>query len=132
MSEELTLFEVRNCEGLKYLTWSMFDSSDDIGSGYKFMEREPVLILDKVVDITKSTLNIELGYVTPMLASQLFLASNNSHRVGKAIKIRIVGGKKRMRIVKNLIKLGVVRIKISREFVYFDTDDLKQEELSIV
>ena len=36
-------------EGLDYLQWSLFDSPDEKGSGYKFMEREPVYILDRIV-----------------------------------------------------------------------------------
>lgn len=43
-------------EGLDYLQWSMFDSPDEIGSGYKFMERQPVYILDKIVKRLEETL----------------------------------------------------------------------------
>ena len=38
----------RDTEGLTHLRWSMFDSPDSEGSGYLFMEREPVYILDVV------------------------------------------------------------------------------------
>ena len=34
-------------DGLRVLRWSMFDSPDSPGSGYKFMEREPVIALDR-------------------------------------------------------------------------------------
>ena len=40
-------------EGLDYLQWSLFDSPDEKGSGYKFMERQPVYILDRIVKRTR-------------------------------------------------------------------------------
>ena len=122
----MTKEELQNCEGLTYLTWDMFDSPDSEGSGFRFMEREPVLILDAVVNKTKATMNVELGYVSKPYADKLGLVSKDSHRVGKAIRIRCVGHKKRMTIIKGLIEFGVERIAVNRETVYFDTDDLKE------
>jgi hypothetical protein len=127
MERELSLEEMRNCEGLLFLTWDMFDSPDSKGSGYKFMEREPVLILDEVVRKTRMILTIEMGYVTKTYGDNQRLVSIDSHRVGKAIRIRIVGHSKRMKLVKALILEGVTRIALGRETVYFDTDDLKPD-----
>ena len=56
--------QINNCEGLTFLTWDMFDSPDLPNSGYKFMEREPVLLLDRIVKRTRITLNIILGYTS--------------------------------------------------------------------
>ena len=117
--------EQQNCEGLTYLTWDMFDSPDTPGSGYRFMEREPVLILDEITKKTRRIFNIERAYCSKAYADKIGLVSNNSHRVGKAIQIRIVGTKKRMELISYLCQLGVKRIAVSRESVYFDTDDLK-------
>jgi hypothetical protein len=126
---ELSEFDKYDCEGLTYLRWSMFDSPDSLGSGKKFMEREPVLILDRVVAKTRMILNITLGYATPSYADKMRLISTDSHRVGKAVRIRVVGHKKRMKLVKALIEEGVTRIAIDREQVYYDTDDLKESAL---
>lgn len=125
MKKELTPDELSDCEGLLFLRWSLFDSPDSKGSGKKFMEREPVLILDEVIRKTRMNLKIEMGYVTKTYGDYCRLVSIDSHRVGKAIRIRIVGHRKRMKLVKALIEEGVVRIAIGREVVYFDTDDLK-------
>jgi hypothetical protein len=38
----------------------MFDSPNEEGSGYRFMEREPVLILDEITNATKYILKVEL------------------------------------------------------------------------
>lgn len=123
----MTKEELQNCEGLTYLTWDMFDSPDSKGSGFRFMEREPVLILDAIVRKTQAVMNVELGYVSKPLADKMGLVSMDSHRVGKAVRLRCVGHKKRMVIIKGLIEFGVQRIAVNRETVYFDTDDLKDK-----
>jgi len=122
---------VDNCEGLTYLTWDMFDSPDLPNSGYKFMEREPVIILDNIVKKYRISLNIILGYTSKPYADKLKLIRANSHRVGKAVKIRCVGTKKRLTLVKGLVKQGVNRIGVGNEYVYFDTDDLKERAFYI-
>ena len=122
---------IDNCEGLKYLTWDMFDSPDLLNSGYKFMEREPVLILDNLVSKYRITVKVILGYVSKPYADKLRLVRSNSHRVGKAIKIRCVGAKKRLTLVRGLVQQGVHRIGVSDEYVYFDTDDLKERAFYI-
>ena len=123
--------QINNCEGLTFLTWDMFDSPDLPNSGYKFMEREPVLLLDRIVKRTRITLNIILGYTSKPYSDKLKLVRSNSHRVGKAVKIRCVGTKKRITLVRELVKEGVNRIGLSNEYVYFDTDDLKERAFYI-
>ena len=130
-TKELSLEERRNREGLNYLTWDLFDSPGEPGSGYNFMEREPVLILDQIVHRTKRNLNIELGYVSKIYADKNSFPTKDSHRVGKAIRLRIVGPRKRMAIIKELILFGVERIAVDRETVYFDTDDLKPPQFAL-
>ena len=130
-TSKLTLEERKNIEGLGYISWDMFDSPGEPGSGYNFMEREPVLILDQVVRKTKRLLNVELGYVSKTYADKNNFPTKDSHRVGKAIRLRIVSPKKRMSIIKELILLGVERIAVNRETVYFDTDDLKPPQFAL-
>lgn len=127
----VTKEEQQNREGLMYLTWDMFDSPGDPGSGYRFMEREPVLILDEVVRKTKRFVNVELGYVSKLYADKNNFTTKDSHRVGKAIRLRILNPKKRFEIVKYLIMLDVKRIAVNMQTVYFDTDDLKPPSLMI-
>ena len=38
-----------NTEGLSHLYWELFDSADAVGSAFRYMEREPVLILDDII-----------------------------------------------------------------------------------
>ncbi len=116
-------------EGLDYLQWSLFDSPDEIGSGYKFMERQPVYILDKIVKKTRRNFDVLLGYTSLSYANKLSLATNNSHRIGRAIKLRVLNPKKRMDLIRLLILEGVSRIAVSNDVVYYDTDDLKERGL---
>jgi len=95
------------------------------------MEREPVIILDEVVKRTRRFLNIERGYLSKAVADRMNLASNNPHRVGRAIQIRVVGQKKRMDIIKHLCLLGVTRIAVGKDILYFDTDGLKNDAFMI-
>jgi hypothetical protein len=122
---------IDNCEGLTYLTWDMFDSPDLPNSGYKFMEREPVIILDNIVKKCRISLNIILAYTSKPYADKIKLIRSNSHRVGKAVKIRCVGTKKRLTLVRGLVQQGVHRIGVSDDYVYFDTDDLKERAFYI-
>ena len=109
----------------------MFDSPDLPNSGYKYMEREPVIILDNIVRRTRITIKVIMGFTSKTYADKLKLVRSNSHRVGKAVKIRCVGTKKRITLVRQLIKEGVNRIGVSDEYVYFDTDDLKERAFYI-
>lgn len=130
-TSNLTLEERQNREGLMYLTWDMFDSPGDPGSGYRFMEREPVLILDQIVGKTTRFMNVELGYVSKAYADKNNFPTKDSHRVGKAIRLRILNPKKRFEIVKHLIMLDVKRIAVNLQTVYFDTDELKPNSFMI-
>lgn len=112
-------------EGLKVLRWSMFDSPDVKGSGYMFMEREPVVALDRAAHYHRYIPNVLLGYTSKTVADKMGLVSNDSHRIGRAIRIRCVGPKKRLKLIRSLMEQGVQRFAIDRDQIYFDTDDLK-------
>ncbi len=121
----MTKEEELDCEGLRVLRWSMFDSPDKKGSGYMFMEREPVVALDRAAHYHKYIPNVILGYTSKPVADKLGLVSDNAHRVGKAVRIRCVGSKKRLKLIRSLMEQGVQRFAVDRETVYFDTEDLK-------
>jgi hypothetical protein len=112
-------------EGLRVLKWSMFDSPDTAGSGYRFMEREPVVALDRAAHRYEYRPNVILGYTSKTVADKMGLVSTDSHRIGKAIRIRCVGPKKRLMLIRSLMEQGIQRFAIDRETVYFDTDELK-------
>jgi hypothetical protein len=112
-------------EGLNVLRWSMFDSPDSEGSGYRFMERGPVVALDRAASRHRYIPNITLGYTSKYVADNMGLVSDNPHRIGRGVRIRCVGAKKRLKIIRSLMEQGVQRFAIGKDVVYFDTDDLK-------
>lgn len=115
----------QNTEGLKYLKWSDFDCPLEEGSGYRFMERLPVLILDQYITKTRYNINVLEAYMSPMYADK-HKPSRSSHRVGMAIRVGITAPDKRMKFIAFLIHQGVRRIGFDDESVYYDTDDLKR------
>ena len=118
-------------EGLRVLRWSMFDSPDSPGSGYKFMEREPVVALDRAAHRYEYRPDVILGYTSAFIAKKMRLATTDSHRVGHAVRIRCVGAKKRLKLIRTLMEQGVTRFAVTRDMVYFDTDPLKAPEFHI-
>ena len=79
-----------NTTGLQHLYWELFDSPDANGSGFKYMERDPVLILD---DIIKEHYiyrpKVLLGYASKPIADSLGLPAISPYRVGKGIMLRV-------------------------------------------
>ena len=126
-----TYTEEMDCEGLSILKWSMFDSPDKLGSGKYFMESEPVFILDEVLRKERINAFVMEGYVSKIYGDKIAIAENNSHRVGKAIKVRCINKIKRFKIIKGLIQYGIERIQVSNEFIYFDTDNYLKDPLFI-
>lgn len=121
----MTKEEELDREGLRVLRWSMFDSPDSPGSGYMFMEREPVVALDRAAHRYEFRVNVIMGYMSKKAADKYPLVSTDSHRIGKAVRIRCVGTRKRLKLVRSLMEQGVQRFALGREVVYFDTDELK-------
>ena len=121
--------EGKDIEGLTYLTWNAFDSPDSVGSGFKYMEREPVLILDDIIrEFPHYRPAVEIGYVSKPIGDLLGLPTSSPYRVGKGVRLRTPNPKKRMFIVKNLILRGVTRIAVNMNYVEFDTDNYLKED----
>jgi len=116
--------ETNNTVGLQNLYWELFDSPDANGSGFRYMEREPVLILDDIItEHYHYRPKILLGYTSKAVADSLGLPSISPYRVGKGIMLRVTNATARMFLVENLIIRGVKRIAVSDDNVEFDTDN---------
>lgn len=114
-------------EGLQVLRWSMFDCPHlGLGSGKRYMERLPVRILDDVCREERLKPNVMLAYVSKSYADRHSLPERDPHRVGLAVKLKVGSNKIRFKYIRSLIVRGVSRIKVSRDFVYFDVDDLRE------
>jgi len=120
-------------QGLLFLRWSQFMckcGKCKVSTGKDYMERLPVLILDDVAREERMRFDVTLGYTCKWASDKIHsLPSKDSHRVGLAVKIRILNTQKRLRLVRGLILRGVTRIGIGKDDVYFDCDDLKRMSL---
>ena len=70
----MTRQEQLDTDGLRVLRWSMFDSPDSKGSGYRFMEREPVIALDRAAHYYDYKPNVILGYITKNVTEKMLLS----------------------------------------------------------
>lgn len=114
-----------------YLRWSMFDDPQIPGSGYKYMDRQVVQCLDRVVMMYKMSLetSILIAYCGEQRANRLSLPPYSPFKAGLAVKIKAITPKKRFRLVKGLLLSGIDRIGLGKDFVYFDRDTtLKPEQ----
>lgn len=114
---------------LRRLLWSQFMckcGSCRVDTGQRLMEKLPVYILDQIAVEERIRFDIELAYVCKIHADNLLLTSQDSHRAGLAVKIRVLNPKKRLVIIRGLIVRGVTRIALNEKYIYFDVDDLKQ------
>ena len=117
-------------EGLSILKWSMFDSPDLLGSGKRFMESEPVWILDEVFRTERLKGYIHLGYTSKTYADKIGLGLESEHRIGKAIKFKCINPSHRLRFVRSLMQYGIERITIYDNSIYFDTENMKGSVLN--
>lgn len=117
--------EANDREGLRHLRWSMFDSPDAPGSGWRYMERQPVLILDDICteEVGRVSVKVDYAYLSKPMAEALSVPYSSPHLVGRAVRLRVTNPKARMKWVKHLVLRGVTRIGVGMEHVYFDTEN---------
>lgn len=121
-------------EGLQNLYWSQFGCKCgrcNIKSGKNFMERKPVYILDDISREDRMRFYIDLAYVCKTSADRMPLVSKSPHRVGLGVRVRCTVNKQRLKLIRGLIMRGVSRITVNDDYVYFDTDSLKEMEFKI-
>jgi len=112
----------------KYFKFEEFDSPDLPGSGYKYMDREFIDMLDEARDIARLRFKIVKGYSSSAYNRLHYKASTaSSHLIGRAAHIECVNAKKRIRIIEALNMVGFRRIGVHRKYIHVDNDDLKDD-----
>jgi uncharacterized protein YcbK (DUF882 family) len=110
----------------KYFSFDEFDCPTLIGSGYKYMDREFISMLDEARDIARIRFKILSGYRTPAYNTNHFMASTtSSHLIGRAAHIECVNAGKRLKIVEALSMVGFRRFGLNSKYIHVDNDDLK-------
>jgi|TARA_X000001382_G_scaffold74676_1_gene52206 uncharacterized protein YcbK (DUF882 family) len=110
----------------KYFSFDEFDCPTQSGSGYKYMDREFIEMLDEARDIARIRFKILSGYRTPLYNTNHFMASTTStHLIGRAAHIECVNANKRLKIVEALSMVGFKRLGLGSKYIHVDNDDLK-------
>jgi len=115
---------------LKYFSLSEFDSPDDEGSGEN-MDLDFVRKLDEAREIAGVAFKITSGYRTPKHNTSVGGVLNSSHMniPCNACDIAIMDSSTRYKIVGSLLKVGINRIGIGKNFIHCDTDSNKSQNI---
>lgn len=116
---------LRNMD-IKYFKLSEFDSPDDTGSGenmcLSFLSK-----LDEARDLAGVSFKITSGYRTPRHNTSIGGVKNSSHTniPCNACDISTPDSSTRYKIINSLLKVGINRIGIGKNFIHCDTDKKK-------
>ena len=116
---------LRNMD-IKYFKLSEFDCPTDIGSGenmcLSFLSK-----LDEARELAGVSFKITSGYRTPKHNTSIGGVKNSSHTniPCNACDISITDSSNRYKIISSLLKVGINRIGIGKNFIHCDTDKKK-------
>ena len=118
----------------KYFNFSEFDSPDEPGSGEKYMSRNFIEILDKARAYSNVPFKITSGYRTLKYHKKLKdkgykTSIKSAHLKGLAVDIEIKDSSKRFKIINALMKFGVNRFGVGKNFIHVDVSKSKSEDV---
>lgn len=111
----------------RFFKYEEFDCKQEIGSGYRFMDRELISMLDEARRLSGLKFKITEGYKSAKRQRLEGGYRNNSHLIGRAVKIQCSHGNKRYKIITCLLEVGFTRIGVHHKYIYVDNDDLKPD-----
>ena len=114
---------------MKYFKLQEFDSPDEKGSG-KNMDERFLQMLDEARGIANVPFKVNSGFRTQKhnqwLIDNGYPASpDSSHLKGIAVDISCKFSNRRWLIINALLKVGINRIGIGKNFIHCDIDDSK-------
>ena len=116
----------------KYFNLQEFASPDEPDSGLQ-MNREFVALLDKARDIVDGQMifKITSGYRTPKHNTSVKGSKSSSHMniPCNACDIAVKDSSTRYKIISSLLKVGINRIGIGKNFIHCDTDLEKSQNV---
>ena len=117
----------------KYFTYNEFDCKGGLGKG-ESMNDDFICMLDDAREEAGIPFKIVSGFRTPEYNKQLidygFKASaTSSHLIGLAVDIEAKTSLERFKIVTALLKVGINRIGLGKEFIHADYDTNKTSKL---
>ena len=116
----------------KYFNLQEFASPDEPDSGLQ-MDREFVALLDKARDIVDGQMifKITSGYRTPKHNTSVGGSITSSHMniPCNACDIAIPDSATRYKVISSLLKVGIKRIGIGKNFIHCDADLQKSQNI---
>tara|TARA_Y100000401_G_scaffold5806_1_gene3965 strand:+ start:7822 stop:8403 length:582 start_codon:yes stop_codon:yes gene_type:complete len=111
---------------IKYFSLNEFDSPDDSDSGQN-MDMDFVRKLDEARELANTPFKITSGYRTPKHNTAVGGSITSSHMniPCNACDIAIKDSSTRYKIINSLLKVGINRIGIGKNFIHCDTDKNK-------
>ena len=109
----------------RFFNYEEFDCEGVPGSGYRYMDREFLSMLDEARRLSGLKFKILSGYRNKITNEKLGGVSTNSHRIGRACHIFCQDKTKRYKIVSCLLEAGFVRIGLSSKYIHCDNDAQK-------
>jgi len=115
---------------IKYFDLSEFDSPDDTGSGEN-MDLDFVRLVDEARETAGVPFKITSGYRTLKHNTAVGGVKNSSHTniPCNACDISILNSSDRYKIIDSLLKVGINRIGIGKNFIHCDTDKKKSPNI---
>tara|TARA_R100000654_G_scaffold20855_2_gene42080 strand:- start:7602 stop:8069 length:468 start_codon:yes stop_codon:yes gene_type:complete len=115
---------------IKYFSLSEFDSPDDKGSGVN-MDLNFVRLLDEARELADTSFVITSGYRTPKHNTSVKGSRSSSHMniPCNACDIAVKDSSARYKIISSLLKVGISRIGIGKNFIHCDTDLKKSQNV---
>ena len=115
---------------LKYFSLSEFDSPDDTGSGEN-MDINFIRMLDEAREYAGIPFKITSGYRTPKHNTSVGGSITSSHMniPCNACDIAIPDSATRYKVISSLLKVGIKRIGIGKNFIHCDADLQKSQNI---
>ena len=101
-----------------------FASPDEPGSGF-YMDKDFVCLLDKARDLAGIPFKITSGFRSKEHNKKVGGIENSSHLRGLAVDIYTPDSKSRFLIIDSLLRVGLTRIGVGRNFIHVDADTSK-------
>jgi hypothetical protein len=116
---------------LRFFSFVEFDCPMKPNSGYNYMDRELLSMLDEARRLSGIKFKIVEGFKSTERQKRQGGYPSNSHLIGRAVKIQCLNRKKRYKIITSLLEVGFTRIGVHTKYVYVDNDDQKADSIWI-
>jgi len=113
----------------KYFKFNEFDSPDCPGSGELYISKKLIEKLDAVRNELGGPIRVNSGYRTPEHNKKVGGVADSPHLYGYAADLSVGNGRDRYRLITLLLKHGINRIGIGKNYIHIDIDPVKDKDV---